>query len=242
MKKTIKIIEYTTIIFAILIYLLTIFNSYLSINYLDSLVFFLLLTSFIYICGIFINEEKTYKMNINIYFILYLIMLLSLTMFIRRPSISINIHAYFSSLNLIPFKTINSYIRNCLSDSIAFYNIFGNLIVLMPLSFLIMLKDDKNINIKNQTIKLTIMVIIIELLQFIFNCGIFDIDDFILNIGGSLLFYIIISRTKLIYKIRKIFYQDYKLNDKYKYILVNIFGLIELVILASMTLNIIKTL
>lgn len=245
MKKIMISIEYLIILLSLTVYMITIFNPYLGINYLDSFIYFIILTILVYTFGLFINEDKHYKINIRIYFILYFVMLMSLTMFIRRPNISlnqINISEYFNSLNLIPFKTIGSYINNCLTDKISFYNIFGNLIALMPLSFLLMLKDEKNINILKQITKLSLMVLIIEVIQFVFNCGIFDIDDFILNLSGSLLFYIIIAKTKLIYKIRKFFYTDFKLSNKIKLPLLIIFILIETVIQTDMIYHIIEVL
>ena len=57
----------------------------------------------------------------------------------------------------------------------------------MPLSFLLMLKDKKFYKLKNQFIYLGVTTFIIEILQLITSTGRFDIDDFILNIGGGLL-------------------------------------------------------
>lgn len=229
MTNTIKNIIITT---SIIIYFIFIFHPILDIGYLDSFILFVTHAIFIYICGLIINKKNNYIKNINIYYILYFIMLFSLTMFIKRPEITlINKNTfidYFNSINLIPFKTIIIFLKDGITNHVAFYNIFGNLIALMPFSFLLMLKDDRNINLLTQIKKLSLMVLLIELLQFIFNCGIFDIDDFILNISGSLILYLLLIKTKLIYKLKKLFYTDFNLPNKIKYILFSIIISIEI--------------
>lgn len=246
MTRTIKKIQYLIIAISVVLYFITIFHPLYELDYFDSFIIFIMHTLFIYICGILINQEDNYNENIKIYYILYFIMVFSLTMFIRRYGFTLinkgSINDYLSSLNIIPFKTISTYINDGVTNRIAFYNIFGNLVALMPLSFLLMLKDDKNINLINQLKKLSLTVLIIEVLQFVFNCGVFDIDDFILNIGGSLLLYFLLTKTKLINIIKRLFYTDFKLPNKVKYILLGIITIIEVLIIGSMIYNLIGNL
>lgn len=243
--KKIKLIQYLIMIICIITYIISIFDPTSSLDYFDSFITFITLTIFIYICGLVINEEEHYKHNITLYYILYFIMLFSLTMFIRRYGFTLinkeSLNDYFHSINLIPFKTINSFISDGITNRIPFYNIFGNLTALMPLSFLLMLKDDKNINFLKQIKKLSLTVLIIEVFQLIFNCGIFDIDDFILNISGALILYFILVKTKLINKIKKLFYTDFKLPNIVKYILLCIFIIIEVYLISNMLHNLIST-
>lgn len=235
MVKKMDILMYSIIILCLTTFFITIFNPLLYIDYLNTFIIFITLTIFIYICGLVMNKENNYKRNITIYFILYFIMLFSLTMIMRNYRFQIisieNIHDYFCSINLVPFKTINGFINDGLVNRISFYNIFGNLVALMPLSFLLMIKSDKNINIKQQLLKISLTVLVIEVLQFIIDCGVFDIDDFILNIGGSILLYLLLSKTKLIYKIKKLFYTDFKLSNQIKYILLTIATIVEIIII-----------
>ena len=98
------------------------------------------------------------------------------------------------------------------------------------------------IDLINQLKKLSLTVLIIEVLQFVFNCGVFDIDDFILNIGGSLLLYFLLTKTKLINIIKRLFYTDFKLPNKVKYILLGIITIIEVLIIGSMIYNLIGNL
>ena len=80
----------------------------------------LLIVIFTYIGSRFINYKKLYKLNFLIWFVLYIIMLLNLTLFDKyfgREGVSIYLinlnyfEEYFkSSFNIIPFSTINNYL------------------------------------------------------------------------------------------------------------------------------------
>lgn len=168
------------------------------------------------------NKQDFYRKNITKYIILYFILLLSLTMFINRSGISLLnkefLENYKVMINIIPLKTIIHYLTGPVNISIKITNILGNLIAFIPLSFLLMLKDKKYYQVKAQFIYLSITVLIIELLQLITSTGRFDIDDFILNVGGSLLFVIIMNRMKLIEKLKNLFYQDFHIPKIGKWI------------------------
>ena len=122
-------------------------------------------------------------------------------------------------INIIPFKTIIKYLTTKVSLRVMIYNIVGNFIAFMPLSLLLMLKNDKNRKLSKQFIKISIIVLIIEILQLVFSCGKFDIDDFILNVGGALIFSYTLLKTNLLLKINKIFTTDIKLKEIFKNIL-----------------------
>lgn len=243
MKKRLRILNYAIIIITLILYFLTIFNSNLNISYITSLIIFILLSSLTFICGIIIDERKVYKNNLNIYIFLYFILLFSLTMFIERSGVVLVNKEYFKSyikyINIVPFRTIFRYLSGNSSIMNIIYNIFGNLIALMPLSLLLMLKNEKNKKISWQFLKISIIVLIIEFLQFIFACGRFDIDDFILNVGGALLFCYFILKTNLLPKFSKIFTTDLSIKKLFKnfvfiiiifiIILMNILVIFELV-------------
>ena len=89
--------------------------------------------------------------------------------------------------------------------------------MLVPFSFLLMLLNDKYKNILKQTIIILPTIIIIEVLQAATYTGTFDIDDIILNYLGAVIFIILLGKTKLITKIKPLFYKDFKLKNKTKY-------------------------
>ena len=214
------IFSYLIVLLSVTIFLIAIFSKNRTISYLLSLIFFVVLAILIFIQGIIVNKKDNYIKNINLYIGLYFILLFNLTFFLKRSTVDIfNLEKMQESINLIPFKTISSFINNDL-NSLTLYNLLGNLTAFVPLSFLLLLKDEKYKKLKNQLTFLFVAIFIVEVLQLLLGVGVFDIDDIILNIGGCLLFVMITS--KLITKIKFIFYSDFKMSKTIKYILLGI--------------------
>ncbi len=91
-----------------------------------------------------------------------------------------------------PFKTekriildinyLEKWLEIIFKNPIVFLNIFGNIILFVPMGILI---NNLTRPILIKMIYLLSIIILIEVIQFIFNLGIFDILDIILNfIGG----------------------------------------------------------
>ena len=89
--------------------------------------------------------------------------------------------------------------------------------MLIPLSFLLMIKDKKYNNIFRQLLIILPTIVSIELLQAFTHVGAFDIDDILLNYLGTIIFIYIITRFSIVNKIRNIFYTDYKIKENIKY-------------------------
>lgn len=215
-KNKLQILNYLIIIITLILFFSLVFNPNIGVSYVTVIVIFGLLSLFTFICGIKTNEKKIYKNNIIIYIILYFICLFSLTMLVERfgrPLTKIgNFQEYLRDINIIPFKTIIKYLTTKIYLKVVIYNIIGNFIALMPLSFLLMLKNDENMKLSKQFVKISITVFVIEILQLLFSCGKFDIDDFILNVSGALTFSYIMLKTNFISKIKKIFSTKPKLK------------------------------
>lgn len=98
-------------------------------------------------------------------------------------------------LNLIPFRTIklyiNSYHCNYLPLSVIAINLIGNLLAFMPLGvFLpILFKSQRKWYIFFITV--SFIIVCVEVLQIYSASGSGDIDDYILNIIGSMFVFII---------------------------------------------------
>ena len=121
-----------------------------------------------------------------IVFIYYVVLLFNMAFFARYSSVD--------SYNLIPFKSIIRIFQNGSLYSIVI-NIFGNLLVFVPLEyFLIELFYIKKFSM-NLIISFVI-ILLVELLQYIFKVGVLDIDDLILCTFGMNLFYAIYKRDK----------------------------------------------
>lgn len=217
MNKKITIIKKLVLILSIFIYIYLVFigrNRYMyDMSYSRCILFMLLLCLFIYVCGINEDRDKSFKTNINIYLILFFILLFSVTFIIGRDRF--HLYSWSYGGQMIPFRTIKSQIKYGSSLSIL-KNLIGNCIMLIPLSFLLMIKNKKYNNILRQTPITLTLIIFIEILQTYTHTGTFDIDDIILNYLGTIIFTFIITRFNLIEKIKKLFYTDYKFNEKIK--------------------------
>lgn len=136
------------------------------------------------------DKKKVLKLSQIIVFIYYVILLFNMVVFARYNSIN--------SYNLIPFKSIIDIFKNGTPYSIII-NIFGNLLVFMPLEyFLIKLFKVKKFHI-NFILSFGI-ILLIELFQYVFKVGVLDIDDLIICTLGMMLFYVcynlLIKRNK----------------------------------------------
>ncbi len=88
--------------------------------------------------------------------------------------------------NFIPFKTIMSYLNGSKGLVIATINIIGNIALLLPFGFLLRFIF-KSIDLRKTLSFAVLAGLVIEGTQVIFNVGIFDIDDVILNAFGVLI-------------------------------------------------------
>lgn len=186
-----------------------------NVTFIYSIIYLLLISIYIFISGISINNKREYKRNINIYMILYILCLISILFLVGRPPIRISTSWYIPEPT--PFKTIISQLKYGSINEII-RNIIGNLCLYIPLSFLLILKDNKYKNILRQTVIILPSILMTETLQMITNVGVFDIDDIILNYLGILLFVIIMNIVN-VDKIYKQFNTDFHLKSKTKKVL-----------------------
>lgn len=101
--------------------------------------------------------------------------------------------------NIIPFKTIKMYIDyyDHFNFIIWFSNLFGNILVFMPLGFLAPLLI-KNLNGFFKVFLLSfITTVTVETFQLFFHVGGFDVDDILLNTIGGLLGYFVLLLLKV---------------------------------------------
>ena len=101
---------------------------------------------------------------------------------------------HFNSTNIIPFHTIIEYIKGLITDNInigiVIINLGINLVLFAPMGvFVPILFKDKIKNIKQFIVAMIIVLLSVEILQFITLRGTMDIDDIILNIVGAIFGY-----------------------------------------------------
>lgn len=221
-KKYISIICYIISVLLIIFYVILDFISNINLSELGRLSILCTSSFFLYFGGFFLSKylktNKPMKINLWIFFTLYLILLITLTLFDPmwgRNGISFVswskklLRTYINnSVNIIPFHTITSYISkfNSLYDTkTIILNLFGNIIALMPMALFLPLLFKKQQKIKSFLITIILIVLGIEFTQFITLSGSCDIDDLILNVFGALIMYIILNVKSVKNIIRNIF-------------------------------------
>lgn len=222
--KTLAIIFYLISLFILLFCLKVRLSSRLYIYTKVRLILLSLTCILIYLAGFILVKKlnytkKIFKINLVLYFIIYTITIVALTLFDeifgRNGLVFVNwnkqlLDSYMKySFNIVPFKTIRLFINGYLNDLVSLknfsINIFGNLFALMPYGMFIPLMFKKVNKYYKFLILMVILVIGIELLQFITLSGSCDIDDLILNVLGASIVYFI-CQIKVIRKmINKIF-------------------------------------
>ncbi|MBQ7432629.1 MAG: VanZ family protein [Lachnospiraceae bacterium] len=92
-------------------------------------------------------------------------------------------------INFIPIKTIGEYIRaakeGTINIQIILKNLLGNLLLFFPMGIYWAFRR-KEESIGKFILNMLMILLMIELLQFLTKLGSFDVDDFILNLTGSL--------------------------------------------------------
>lgn len=100
--------------------------------------------------------------------------------------------------NLTPFQEIRRFItyRDAVPLPIFVLNLLGNLLIFAPLGFLLPLIRMKKTGPFRVLFYAALLSLGIELLQLVTKVGVFDVDDLILNTGGSLIGYVVYWITR----------------------------------------------
>lgn len=205
--KFVSVVPYALAVAVLVLYARMQFSSELIISPAGRIALLLVACCMMGIGGIILskNVDEPYKwlpmrVNIWVWFGLYMILLFTLTLFDeyfgRSGSLGFGnwnedvFRTYMTyCFNIIPFRTVIdmfvSVIKGSISVKMFLYNIVGNIAALMPTAFFLpnILKKQQNFKIFALTV--TGIVAVIEIMQFITLSGAFDIDDFILNISGA---------------------------------------------------------
>lgn len=191
-----------------------------------SLVRTLLLIGALFLCGyaLLINNFKNVKTRnvftkytLYIIFIIYALALIFVLFgnmtYLRSPSsgdlLESSMNHLDRNINIVPFKTITQYLNSLFNSTLnrttIFANLFGNFVMFMPMGFFMPYFIKKAQKPMYFLCIMLTMLISIELLQLLTTRGICDIDDIILNLSGSLLFFYI-CKIPFIKKILKFMY------------------------------------
>lgn len=96
------------------------------------------------------------------------------------------------SIQLIPFKTVWGYVEDYMAKGhwilgLAIRNIGGNFVLFFPMGIFLPCLFPKTQKFRNTALISFCTIFGVELIQLFLRCGIFDMDDLILNISGWLL-------------------------------------------------------
>lgn len=127
----------------------------------------------------------------KITFILYIALMLWL-LFGQRVSNDVQ-GGYWDELsqniNLVPFRTIGGYMDRLYNSAgklnhQAVINLGGNVIMFIPLGFLLPFVSDRAKGLKNCFVMTFVLLMLVETVQLFTLLGSFDIDDLLLNMIG----------------------------------------------------------
>jgi len=153
-------------------------------------------------------KDKTERKHILIVYILfYILAVLGFTFGNFRDNNLIESGISERGFNLIPYSSIRQMLNSPLGLKVALYNVMGNFLMLTPLAILLPFVYENFKKIRYYLIVIFILSFCIEFAQYITEIGSFDVDDLILNVSGSLILFIIVTKTKLFNYIYKLFYE-----------------------------------
>ncbi len=183
MKKIASIVLFLLVVSGVTFYLILAQN---ASPFIRAGIFGVICCISLVLCKIHKNRKLT-KCILVVLFVVYLHLLLSMLFFdsyFGRTST-------YSSINLIPFKTICGYFN---ADLYSFaVNIIGNLVAFSPFGFFlpVLFKAQRKFGLFMLTV--LAIIVIVEVFQFVLGCGACDIDDLILNLAGACMAYMLIK-------------------------------------------------
>lgn len=154
--------------------------------------------------------KKLWMILVKVSFVIYLLVLFYLIFLWHRgywQNMSMIDYAIMQ-MNLIPFKTIGGYISalfdGSMNLSIPLTNLLGNLLMFLPMGIYLPLLFPKIDSGKKYYAVIVIILFGIEVVQFLTQRGAFDIDDFILNLLGTVAGFFI-WKSKNVQKLKSLF-------------------------------------
>lgn len=135
---------------------------------------------------------------IKISFVVYL-SILFIILFVRHRGVwwsDMTIWEYaMMHMNLIPFKTIGGYVdaivNQTINLNIPLENLLGNLLMFLPMGIYIPFFYEKVNTVRKMMLSMLPVMLFIEIGQFVTKRDSFDIDDFLLNMFGAVIGYLI---------------------------------------------------
>lgn len=123
------------------------------------------------------NKSRHILHTILFYSIFAFYVIMSLAILFRASHLTRNV-------NLIPFRTINSFLSRNIFHFFVFSNLFGNILLFVPLGIYNMIFIQEKSK-KKAILWVFLTSLTVEIVQYTFKKGVGDIDDIILNVLGG---------------------------------------------------------
>ena len=220
LRNIMGIIMYILAIVSIILYIILSNMTNFLISPMLRLILLLLSCILMYLGARITKSSKLMRINIWLWFILYVVLILTLTLFdnyYARGYFHINdwnkkfLDIYLKeSFNIIPFKTIFEYTKAISNSGLKYFilNIGGNIIAFMPFAFFLPRLIKKENKALFFTITVALLSLIIEITQFATLSGVCDIDDIILNTLGAVILFKILNISQVKHFIDHIFLEN----------------------------------
>lgn len=132
------------------------------------------------------DKRRTERFSMMVLFLYYVVFLFNVVLFARYVNVS--------SYNLIPFASIIEILRQGNLYQIVI-NLFGNFFVFMPLEFFLFYLFGMQKCFFHFLLSFFILLSI-EVAQFVFRLGVFDVDDIFLSLLGMVCLYFVFVKRK----------------------------------------------
>lgn len=170
-----------------------------------------------------VDRNKVMKRTFLLFFTVYLLLILTFTLFDPAFGRDRQVRFVFSdrallknsldnAFNIIPFRTISKYVAALFTHRISFsaivINLFGNLVAFMPLGLFLPLFFRSCRKLPYFLLASSLIVLCVETLQFLFIVGFCDIDDLILNVFGACVAFLVLKTRPAKWLLNKFYLQE----------------------------------
>ena len=147
--------------------------------------------------------KKIFRVIVFTSLVIYVMALLYLLFLRYRVNFGLEAQSFVERIkyatNFVPFRTISEYItrlsEGSINISIGVQNLLGNFILFLPLGFYLPFIFKKFLRLSTYAMWVALIILALEVTQFIIQMGSLDIDDFILNFSGAIVGWLICTKT-----------------------------------------------
>ena len=149
--------------------------------------------------------KKIFRVVVFVSLVVYVIALLYLLFLRYKINFGLEATSFAERIkyatNFVPFRTISTYItrlsEGSINVSIGVQNLLGNFLLFFPFGFYLPFLFKKLSRLSIYAMWVAVIILAVEVTQFIIQMGSLDVDDFILNFSGAILGWLIFTKTPL---------------------------------------------